>query len=668
MLRQVLCASVCLAPLILTLALAALPLARAACTPISVAGHFRRDYFLPYSVFPEDHLPDPVDGGRVHMVASLPGDVALPLVSVTVNGVDALNLDYNSTADLTFFDWARPSFNAATGQFALSFHSQNTDWLPAVLSDSTTLALGLADSAGACYAGSLAVRQSNLSVTWITPLLDAPTSISYASDWIVHVENAYADGVACELGELEFDGQSVGQSARLPVVLGPQSHAVLVFTPSTSKMRGEQFTLVLSGQCDGEVFALAYGARVPEARFAIESWPEASTCPLPGHDQAAYESVSSVGFDTFFFPAAAYAGQCGGGSLADAIEQLGPANGVYWYTDYFGLFNLSAAALPFVVGFTEDEPDGPFDNVRPLLLQSLLIETASPYVLSYSGGKTNRYNGAFAGVTDIQGLDAYIAGCAPTMVDVTAKLPLQTSYAYLRNARNNHMPLQTAFYTQLFDPHTWITQPNGNELMLSIGSVLLAGGKGLTAFLTDYAIATSQGAAAWNGAVGSAVRSIANAQVRHVLRTGDIDSLPLLTSDPDANYEAASLAQVIRNDNSILIVVVNFNAHGYSNLLCHVHVGEHWTFEAHTLAQLVLSLTPDVALESVDPMLLVEIINGTAVAPAEGSLVVSLDAAERALTLADVQLTADSPLRLFMIPYALANGASRPAGHMGLAV
>jgi hypothetical protein len=37
-----------------------------------------------------------------------------------------------------------------------------------------------------------------------------------------------------------------------------------------------------------------------------------------------------------------------------------------------------------------------------------------------------------------------------TIVTVVATLPIQGSYAYLKNARNNHYPLTTVTYSQLY--------------------------------------------------------------------------------------------------------------------------------------------------------------------------------------------------------------------------
>lgn len=108
---------------------------------------------------------------------------------------------------------------------------------------------------------------------------------------------------------------------------------------------------------------------------------------------------------------------------------------------------------------------------------------------------------------------------------VTLTLPLQYPFLYIRNARDNHSPLPSMLYSQLYSasgsqleavselsassklkfmstegaehendfkssvpPLMWAYQANFNELTTQIGQVLLAGAKGLTLFQTNHAI------------------------------------------------------------------------------------------------------------------------------------------------------------------------------------
>lgn len=118
--------------------------------------------------------------------------------------------------------------------------------------------------------------------------------------------------------------------------------------------------------------------------------------------------------------------------------------------------------------------------MRDTLSTALEMQDKYPWTLTYQGGKTNRHNGLYAGICDIQGLDFYIAACAPTIVPVVQHLPVTASYAYIRNARNNHMPLPAMTYSQLYG--SWAYEPNSVEIILQVSYVLASGAKGITLF------------------------------------------------------------------------------------------------------------------------------------------------------------------------------------------
>ena len=103
--------------------------------------------------------------------------------------------------------------------------------------------------------------------------------------------------------------------------------------------------------------------------------------------------------------------------------------------------------------------------------------------MTYQGGMTYSRCGSFAGIVDIQGKDMYVAGCAPHITTVDSTMRIQGSYAYIKNNRNNHMPLTTWAYSQ-FIWH-WPEQPNGNEILVQIASAVAGGSKGLMLYQID---------------------------------------------------------------------------------------------------------------------------------------------------------------------------------------
>ena len=79
-------------------------------------------------------------------------------------------------------------------------------------------------------------------------------------------------------------------------------------------------------------------------------------------------------------------------------------------------------------------------------------------------------------------LVADAAACAPTQLASVKTLPLSYPYHYLRNARDNHMPLTFWGYSQLYSPPDsvrsgrygasagtgWGYDPNQNELVAQV--------------------------------------------------------------------------------------------------------------------------------------------------------------------------------------------------------
>lgn len=75
------------------------------------------------------------------------------------------------------------------------------------------------------------------------------------------------------------------------------------------------------------------------------------------------------------------------------------------------------------------------------------------------------------GITDIQGMDFYVAACAPHITSWDSTMRIQGAFDYLRNTRNNHMPLTSWSYSQGFCKDCWKTSllPGMSNLGMEIG-------------------------------------------------------------------------------------------------------------------------------------------------------------------------------------------------------
>ena len=59
------------------------------------------------------------------------------------------------------------------------------------------------------------------------------------------------------------------------------------------------------------------------------------------------------------------------------------------------------------------------------------------------------------------------------------------------------------------------------------------------------------------------------------------------------------MVETILSPTQLLVAVINTNANGYNNLLCHVGTSKHWNFERHTINTLTLNFDATPQLQNV---------------------------------------------------------------------
>lgn len=161
---------------------------------------------------------------------------------------------------------------------------------------------------------------------------------------------------------------------------------------------------------------------------------------------------------------------------------------------------------------------------------------------SDAGNKTNKNVGTFAGMTDVQGIDLYVAACAP-WICTFGPPPLRAAYDYLRNTRNNHMPWPTWQYAQGMS--SWPGQPEPHEILVQSFSVMAAGGKGLMWFQSPRELADDH-PATWHAMARS---NFVFRALRSRLRVGDLTGAASTTGD--------ALVEMIRADDALVIPVIS---------------------------------------------------------------------------------------------------------------
>lgn len=405
------------------------------------------------------------------------------------------------------------------------------------------------------------------------------------------------------------------------------------------KATGEVWTATLvvdSPSADG----IGVGGRADlNERFVVNAWPHSSDCPLPGGNDKNAEQLQDTGINSVFYEGGNFKKNCGA-KLDDVLNKLGAQNSSAWFhalTDADTAAALTPLARASVVDALNigDEVDGDVDaeHLRKTLQKSLESTASVPSVLTYQGSKTSRNVGSFAGITDIQGSDAYCAACAPTMDPVVAKLPLDYPLRYLRNARDNHVPLPFWGYAQLYSD-AWGYQANANELIAQIGQVVLSGSKGMLLF-QSY---NEQFSKHRIKDISSVIRSMG--AVGKTIREGDVGGMAFSTS---AKLNKQVLIEVVRSPEQLLLVLVNTHATGYSNLLCHTGITDrHWTFHPLNVDSVTLSLASAPGVTSL----------GNWREAVDGKLIpldtVTVKAESGSVKLSSIEMSDNIPVRFFL--------------------
>ena len=416
-------------------------------TPPAVAhASVRADKWL--QQFPIQDQPSPITGRRVQIVVATTA-AEDGLQSLTINGQQCLHLSSGDSADLTFFDWCRAHANNRTNQLWVSFHTRNLEWSQGPLQ--LIAGAGLSD---------IAVNETVVAVN-LSLVISHVTSSDDGRQAIVHVHSECSRPAS--VTGLLFDGRYVDIHQQ-NVTIPPGGHAVFVTQVQWQMRRGDVWTAVLF--VDGIETGAAYGGRTVGERFVTETWPKMNDCPLPsstGTPNANATELAAMGIDSVYCGIGCFRSQCAHNAATAETEYIrilehaaSNNDSVHVFLDggdkelnsHIPLLTRAKTVDAVLIG---DEVDGALDakHLRGTLNLSLESIRSIPDVPVYIGAATHAMVGAFAGIADIQGIDAYAAACAPTQLAVNKRLPLQYPYYYLRNARDNHAPNTMWGYSQL---------------------------------------------------------------------------------------------------------------------------------------------------------------------------------------------------------------------------
>jgi len=388
-----------------------------------------------------------------------------------------------------------------------------------------------------------------------------------------------------------------------------------------------------------------YGGRADtNERFVVGGWPHSTDCSLPGGDDENAKATQALGINSIFYKKKQFDKTCNG-DLVKIVNTLGAnasrSQDFHVLTDDDCAVDVTPAARDAAIDalFIGDEVDGVYDTDHLSDAFSKAMDQGGrvPTVLTFQGSKTTRNVGSFCGITDIQASDAYNAACAPTMLGSLFKLPFLYPYDYLRNARDNQVPGQFWGYSQLYSD-AWSYQANANELIAQVGQAILAGSKGLMFFQTYVKFFEQHKVKQ----IGDVVRSVA--AVGNIIREGDIGGMVAAVSSSSGSQDSpTAVVEVIRSPDQVLIVLLNTNAAGYSNLVCHTGLlDRHWTFHDTTVDKVTLSLNSAPGVTTLSNWR--EAVGGS-IQPLSD---VSVSSSTGEVQLKGIDLTADIPVRLLL--------------------
>ncbi len=535
---------------------------------------YRKDFYYPNYQEGDvlSPIPAPTSGGRFQItgIAGKGGEVT----AVKINGVTAADL-----LTQTKIDWYHvyPLVFTAGDAFWVNFHSREASW-----DSASSGQLTVETEEGTAFTGSFAYAVNQVPLKYVT----------FADDYqtlIVHIENRTQNPVT--LTKLLYNGRDVTAAACMASNILPPSVNMLITVPLCEAAKpGDPWTVtaLLNGLPPSTA-----GGRVIRDFYPVETWQSESECPYPVYNADWYAAHRAHGFDTFFTrPDTANSCSSSFGGTNDIFTLLGTVAQEHdfhavltfeadsHFLDYPDVSHIAAA-------FHADECDNELlDNGYPKPETRARLARKSwerwPDLPTYMGGSRGRYNGSFAGATDIQGFDFYVAACAPHITVAGTHPPLRGAFDQLLLVHENHMPHTTWAYTQALH-NGWNTtvplvgtkvyrQPTAAEFRIQALSGLMVGSKGIMYFQTPKDMA-EMFPETW-AEIDRTNREIHG--LKPYLREGDIHAI--------VQQDGQFIASIIRSRKAMALVLFSLNTTTVpTEQQCLAAQDVHWKWGAHTV-------------------------------------------------------------------------------------
>jgi hypothetical protein len=406
-----------------------------------------------------------------------------------------------------------------------------------------------------------------------------------------------------------------------------------------------------------------FGGYVLKEEYPLEDWEKHDDLPFPnpdGTNQCNHDNYETLKNDLKLNTRFLHGNNCADdnneGLYEWALTQL-DSDFPFFFLPNEGTWTKGPEDLPdakyasVIAGaYLADEIDGHMINSwdawsRVMTAEDNMRQKGGPFVPTYTGGHSNHFNGAFSGISDIQGMDFYVAGCAPHITKFDNTMRIQGAFDYLYNTRQNMKPMPTWLYSQAFCMDCWERYAlNSGELLVQLGSVVAAGGKGMMLFQSDLK-SKEKGSTAWKDG-GKFLTSVY--AIREILRISDVEGAKY---DTDADH---AIVQVLGGPETSLVIFLNTNADSYNDVTCYAGVGRHWDFKSETidktkiyLPQNLKDLAKSAGQSPAEYFQIVEVNNGSLDADFDDA---DGDVSDDSFTLKKVKLgSSSSVVRMFML-------------------
>jgi len=371
---------------------------------------YRKDAYLQQYI--EFGVPEPINGGRLHIIGSALDSGTIG--TVNLNGT-ILNMSTGLSPSSWEADWVRvePATGLVKGSpFWISLHSRLSAWDNALTSgSSSTIVVTSNNSSSVLVSGTFQVEISPVRVMWVTTARSGVDVYLYLKNF---------GNTPSTVSKAYFCGIDITSLLPASVHVVPAGQMEVWVVPANilgkSSLAGTVWTLSVQW-VETSISETVGGGLFWRELFPIETWPHGSDCPFPGVNDTAYALHRAHGIDTFFTEYHLDSACKTNITAVDLVNTIAPQAGFFVFpsfenggTPFDKIKNESSLAGIFLA----DEDDTVVDDkARILLARVLEARNALPSQPTYGGGASNRYTGAYAGITDIKGMDAYIGACAP---------------------------------------------------------------------------------------------------------------------------------------------------------------------------------------------------------------------------------------------------------------